>query len=417
MPSFNFARGNAKKLLSLPLYAMGSFASLMVPRSDRQWVFGSGGGVGEGSLAVLSVARGGDPSLRITWMARNPDDLERARALGLRAVLATSARGFWATLRARVAVVTHGFGDVNRYGTRGAFVAQLWHGIPLKLIQLDSPVTMRSGILSRSRLLRGQLRWFYRRGYRRGITLMPASSELVAARLRSAFGLPSDRVVVTGDPRDDVLCRGTAETRRDAAKALLAERLPSAGESRVVLFAPTWRDGAVDPGVPSERDWSRLDSWLRATDTFLVIRPHPLGIGDYLAGPARSDRIALLTPAAQRDINPVLPAVDALITDYSSIAFDYSLTAGPIFFLAPDEEEYTASRGLYEPYREFSGARQVRSWPALVSQLERYDSDETWAEAVRQHTVSLRDRHFEFLDGHNAERVYEQITRRLKARQ
>ena len=74
---------------------------------------------------------------------------------------------------------------------------QLWHGIPLKHIQLDSPVTF-PGRFGRV------LRWAYKRSSA-NIDLVPAASSLSAARLVTAFGLPATKVVATGDPRDDVL--------------------------------------------------------------------------------------------------------------------------------------------------------------------------------------------------------------------
>src|SRR6185312_17420529 len=129
--------------------------------------------------------------------ARDADELRRANALGLPSMLRSSWAGFRRTLRAELVAVTHGLGDANRFGTRGAFIVQLWHGIPLKRIQLDSPVTFggRFG-------LRHVLRSLYRRSAG-SIRMLPAASEYSAARLRTAFGLPAERVVVTGDPRDD----------------------------------------------------------------------------------------------------------------------------------------------------------------------------------------------------------------------
>ena len=418
MPGFSFAEGNAKKLLSLPLYALGGLASLIVPRTNRQWVFGCGSGVGEGALELFRFTRAADPTLRLTWLARDTGEMADAAALGIPAVLKSGRHGLWLTLRARVVVVTHGFGDANRFGTQGAFVVQLWHGIPPKLIQLDSPVTTNSGILSRSRQLRGILRRAYKRGYR-GISLMPAASGLAATRLQTAFGLERDRIVITGDPRDDLLSRGTAEERTATARALLFDRLrlEPGFAGRVLLYAPTWRDGAPDPGAPSAEEWRQLAAYLEASDSLLVVRPHPHGAGDYAPGLGVSARIMLLASSAQPDITPILPAVDLLITDYSSIAFDFSLTGRPILFLAPDEDSYTSSRGLYEPYREFSGGREVRSWAALLVQLARYDSDREWVARLVAHTQHLSNLHFAFRDGRNAERVYGEILDRLKAQQ
>ncbi|MBK4347381.1 CDP-glycerol glycerophosphotransferase family protein [Lacisediminihabitans changchengi] len=402
MPRFTFSAGNARKLLALPLYALGAIAAAVVPRRLDAWVFGSGPGIGEGALELFRYVRAEHPSIRAIWLAKDETDVAVAAGLGIRSVVKTSARGLLATLRAEVIVVTHGFGDANRYGTRGAFVVQLWHGIPLKLIQLDSPATLSLGIPGAGRL-RGPLRRFYRRGFA-GISLMPAASELSAQRLRTAFGLPESRVVVTGDPRDDVLARPTP------ARDELFSRLGVADHGqRTVLFAPTWRDGEPDPGAPTAAEWQSIVGFLDASDALLVVRPHHLGVGDYAAGPLASPRVRMLGAELQTDITPLLPAFDTLITDYSSIAFDYSLTGGPIFYFAPDQETYTTSRGLYEPYRRYSGGREVRSWTALLGQLERFAADADWAADVLAHTAEIAARHFEFHDGENTARVFEAI--------
>jgi CDP-glycerol glycerophosphotransferase len=181
---FTFATGNVKKVLALPLYGLGALASLIVPRSKGLWVFGSGSGVGEGSLALLRYARTADPALRTVWLTRNDRDAADARALGIATASASSPRGFWLTLRARVVVVTHGFGDANRFGVQGAYVVQLWHGIPFKHIHLDSPATLQLPVLSRFGFVRRLIRRAYVQSAR-GIRLFATASPIAAARIRT----------------------------------------------------------------------------------------------------------------------------------------------------------------------------------------------------------------------------------------
>ena len=147
MSQFSFEAGNLRALRNLPFYVLGAIAAALVPRTRRIWVFGCGIGLGEGALPLLRRAAR-TPRRRAPGLAG--DDRRRARrgqALGLDAVPKLSARGLWLTLRARVIVVTHGVGDVNRYGVRGGFVVQLWHGIPLKRLHLDSAVALRAPFL------------------------------------------------------------------------------------------------------------------------------------------------------------------------------------------------------------------------------------------------------------------------------
>src|SRR3954451_10966569 len=117
---FTFATGNVALLRRIPLYLLGALATLVVPRTPRLWVFGSGIGPGEGALPLLRLARAQlPPATRLVWLAGTDDEAARARSLALDVVPRMSARGLWLTLRAQVLVVTHGLGDVNRYGTRG----------------------------------------------------------------------------------------------------------------------------------------------------------------------------------------------------------------------------------------------------------------------------------------------------------
>jgi len=114
------------------------------------------------------------------------------------------------------------------------------------------------------------------------------------------------------------------------------------------------------------------------------------------------------------EVTPILPAIDHLVTDYSSMAFDFSLTGGTLVFLAVDVETYVGSRGLYEPYRAFTGGRHVANWQHALDVLDRLvrRDPETLTEA-EAHTRWLRDEHFDHLDGRACERVLEQIMWRL----
>ncbi len=414
MPAtFTFGAGNARKLLRLPLYALGALAALLVPRSARLWVFGCGIGLGEGALPLYRLARETlDERTRLVWLATTDAELAEATARGLDAVAKGSWRGFWLTLRARVVVVTHGYGDVNRYGTSGAFVVQLWHGIPLKKLHLDSPATLKIRGVPDHRYVRALLARAYRFAGR-GIDLFPVASELVAPRIASAFGVRPDRIRAIGDIRDDALLgRDPAEVRADARMLLADAAGPIDDATRVVLYAPTWRDGAPDPGAPTGEEWRMIARWLEARDAVLLVRAHPLGLGDYAAGPGVSDRIRMLGSAELVDVTPALAGVDALVTDYSSIAYDYALTDGPMVFFAPDVEAYARKRGLYENYRTFSDDRYVTSWQHVLEHLDAIGTDTELGRSIARHTVWLREEHVDRLDGRSAERVLAEILTR-----
>lgn len=413
MASFTFGSGNARKLLGLPLYACSALVGIAVPRSDRLWVFGSGIELGEGALPLFRLAQqriGG--STRLVWLARSSPELEEARAMGFEAIRKDGFRGFWTTLRARVIVVTHGFGDANRYGVRGGFVVQLWHGLPFKHLHLDSPATYAVSFLPDVGIVRRILGTAYRRAGR-GLSLFPVASERVRPSIVSGFGIRPENVVVTGDPRDDVLLAGDEASRRDTARKRLDAALPGLPPSaRVVLFAPTWRDGAADPTVPSPAEWHTIAAWLESNDAELLVRTHPLGRGSYADGPASSTRIHLLGPDLLRDVNAVLWAVDVVVTDYSSIVFDFALVGRPVVFHAPDLATYTSSRGFYLPFDEFTGGRAVTTWSDTLDELTAA-LDEGADGPAHRHAQHLRTEFFDVLDGHAGERVLDEILARI----
>jgi CDP-glycerol glycerophosphotransferase len=400
--SFSFGDGNARKLLAIPLYAAGRLITALVPRSRDEWVFGCAVGIADGALAVWDeAARDG---VRAVWLVDGPAQAQDAAERGIRALPKSSLRGFWRTARARVIVVTHGFGDVNRYAVSGAFIAQLWHGIPLKRIGIDSPETVRSSILPSSRLVRAALGAMYRTATRR-IGLLPAASHLVRARLESAFSLSDARVPVLGEPRVDVLSRGTAEERRARARARVAELTGADPASALVLYAPTWRDGDTDPAVPDAAEWAAIERTLAAREAVLLIRSHPLGAGEYRP-PVGTDRVRSLGSDLAADVTPLLPALDLLVTDYSSLAFDASLVPLPVVFFAPDVEGYARRRGFYGTYRDVAGDDPARTWPDALAQIDAalLDPSERLARSR-----ALDARVHAYRDGRNAERVYRAI--------
>ena len=247
------------------------------------------------------------------------------------------------------------------------------------------------------------------RGAAQRIRVLPAASHLVRGRLESAFALPDDRVPVTGEPRVDVLSRGTAEQRRVAARTALARLCgPFDDAARLVLYAPTWRDGAADPAVPTREEWKLLLAALDRLDAVLLVRSHPLGAGEY-APPRSTDRVRRLGSDIAADVAPLLPGVDVIVTDYSSLVYDSALVPVPVVFLAPDLEDYARRRGFYGRYSDVAGDDWATAWSEAVGQLDRVLTDEAESERRLERARRLSARVHAFRDGGNAERVYRAI--------
>lgn len=401
---FQFASGNLGKLLAIPKYVLSLVFSWFVPRVRNRWAFGSGIGVGEGALALALQLQLEQPDATITWLVATDTERELAEQHGFNALPRSSWHGYWATLRAHTLVVTHGLGDVNRFGVFGAVLIQLWHGAPLKRIHLDSPVTTT---VRGPKPVRALLRRMYERGSQQ-VSLYVAGSDTAAERLRSAFRVDPGKVRVLGDPRDDELALQAQDPERARAARERVLSLLQAGEiaddAPILLYAPTWRDGEDDPAIPNADEVAALHELLDTLGAHLVIRSHPLGAGDYahVLGP----RVHELGSELARDVTPLLGAFDAVITDYSSIVIDFALLDRPIVWFAPDLNEYALGRGLYEPLEITAGGRIERTWSEVLARIAGVFSDGALerSEAVRN-ARDLKARFHAHRDGSSAARV------------
>ena len=405
MPANTFARNNVAKVVWAPRYLVGDLVTRVVPRRPDRWVVGSAFGVGDGARALVEELLSRGSGTRVTWLARSPEEAAQARALGAEVREHGSFAAFRAATRAGVIVLTHGFGDASRFGTRGALVVQLWHGSPLKRMHLDSPAAMRLPVVGDRGPVPRLLADAYRRGGRR-VGLLPVSSSTVAPFMASALGVPRDHVEVLGEPRTDVLFRGSEGERRAVARRRVVDGVGPLDGRSVVLLAPTWRDGAVDPVIPTAAEWRAIEEWLGANRAVLLVRPHPLAVGDWSY---RSDTVRLLDSTTEPDVMRVLWAVDALVTDYSSIAVDQAATGAPVVFLAPDEVEYTARHGLYLPYSETTGGVVERTWAEVLERLSAVWPGGADRERALSHSRALAARYHEHGDGRSAARVVDRV--------
>ncbi|MGO4702079.1 CDP-glycerol glycerophosphotransferase family protein [Dyella sp. 2RAB6] len=413
---FTYARANATKLLRLPVYAIASSLARLMPRDSRLWVFGRKTGVGEEPLRLLLEARRQYPAVRLVWLAQDRRQYAEAEALGLEVHFASSWKARWLTLRAGVGVVTHGLGDLCRPFVPGTYLVQLWHGSPLKRIGLDAERvhSLGDGHSSIERWSERLLRAAFRRsaGF---IRLMPSPSPVVSRRLRSAWGFDGDGPIrLTGDPRCDVLLEEPEAIRRTTARHWLmrALRAIEPPPSRLILFAPTWRDGDADPTPPDTEELRRLEHALAAHDAWMVVRTHPWGIRSSWA-PASSEppsRIRFLDAEALHDVNQVLGAFDILVTDYSAIAMDYCLLERPVLFFAPDLATYQQTRGLYEDYADFTGHGWHENWNNLSTALNTLlKGDEAAHAAARCSVMRLKRRYHAHADTGSTMRVLSEI--------
>jgi len=169
-----------------------------------------------------------------------------------------------------------------------------------------------------------------------------------------------------GYPRNDVIARGDAGPAR--------ERLGITTE-RVVLYAPTWRDGRLAAADPL--DAAQLAAGLGPGWT-VVARGHARTMADRAR--VVGDRVVDATDYP--DASDLLALADVLVTDYSSVMFDFSASGRPMVFFVPDLEEYRGEvRGFYFDLAARAPGPLVRTAQECVAAVLAADQDTgRWAQ-------------------------------------
>ncbi|MEV7907947.1 CDP-glycerol glycerophosphotransferase family protein, partial [Streptomyces anulatus] len=222
-------------------------------------------------------------------------------------------------------VVTNGFLPQWFRARDDQTVVQTWHGSPLKRLGNDLPYMSRDP---------KPPAWHRQAAEVRGWDLLVSQSPWATPILRKAFGYQGE-VIECGYPRNDVL----SAPDRDELASRVRRRLGVAEDVRLVLYAPTFRD--YDRKNSSLKlDLARARKALGPGHEFLV-RAHSMQATPNIPEGLGHD------VTAYPDIADLLLVADVLITDYSSVMFDFAATGRPMIFFTHDMQRYSAKRGLY----------------------------------------------------------------------
>ena len=342
-------------------------------RDPSLWVFGarSGRGFADNAKYLFLHVAAHHPEARPIWLTKDRTVVRELRERGYEAHHTYSPRGLACNLRAGVVLFTHGLRDVNLWCSGGARAVLLWHGTPLKHISWDShfpdePLPVR---------------WAHRYAHR-VLDMLTVTTETMIPVFVSAFRIDPELIAVTGYPRNDALFESIPgiEIGTDREAHRVVETL--AADHDVLLYLPTFRDSSAS--AMDALDVPALDALLDERDAYLLVKTHP---DDPLEpGTAGSERIRCLPESV--DSHSLLPHADALVTDYSSVFFDFLLLDRPILFYVHDLDRYRAERGFYFEYDAVTPGPVARTSAELLRAVERtLDGDDPHASeraAVRE---------------------------------
>lgn len=326
------------------------------------------------------------PHIRTAWVT-TPEYADTLPP-GVRRLHPGSA-AFWKAM-ARGTFFVNNVNFTGRYVKRpGQVHVQTHHGTPLKHMGLDlQEYPAGADSMDFDLLLERVDRWDYSLTANRHSTLC----------WERAY--PSGYTTLEyGYPRNDRLLTATAQ---DIAHARSALGVPDGAVA--VLYAPTHRD--YQRTYRPRLDLRRISRLLGPGFVFLS-RPHYFYDGNSTQAPARTDASAqVIDVSGHPSVEQLCLAADVLVTDYSSLMFDYTNLGRPVVVHADDWEAYRASRGTYFDL--------MATPPGLVSRSEDelIDLFATGAwNSPRSHELltGFRNRFPSFDDGYAAERVVRRV--------
>ncbi|MFC8718356.1 CDP-glycerol glycerophosphotransferase family protein [Kitasatospora sp. NPDC057198] len=344
-------------------------------------VFGGRGYACNPRAVHAELARRGG-ALEHLWVV---EDGQERPPPGARAVRQWSPEWYEALATCRYLVGNTHFPEFLRRRD-GQVVVQLWHGTPLKRIAHRMPPgwAAEDGYLRR---LEHEVRQW---------SLLLSPSPFATPELRDSFRYTGE-VLEAGYPRNDRLARPDA-----AEAAEVRRRLGLPPGRRVVLYAPTWRDDRPGPGGRHALDL-RLDLAAARTalgrDHVLLLRPHV-----HVGGTLPDDGF-VRDVADYPDVQDLLLVADVLVTDYSSVMFDFALTDRPMLFFTYDLAHYRDTlRGFTFDFERWAPGPLLPRSDELVAALRDLDP-----ERHRDARRRFRERFCPLDDGGAAARVVDRM--------
>ena len=380
--------------------------SSFIPKDKTIWVFGSMRGekyMDNAKYLYEYIHHNTD--IKAIWISRNNILVNQLKEKGFTAYSQFSKEGKYYTSKAKVAVVTHR-GSLSNISDLPFFrfskktkIIQLWHGIPLKKIAYDDTkfsfrLNEKTIMFQVKKMMKNNISPFLDYVYQPSLTL--ALSKETKKIFSKAFRIPEESIVITGYPRNDIFLDAITENK-------------TYNTYKKLIYMPTFRGSAnsyFDVFLKYNFNINTLDEFLTKENMKLDIKLHPFNkpSDDVISQLKSSKHISFLE---DDDIYEVLAEYDMLITDYSSIYFDYLLSDRPIIFAPFDKNDYLKNdREFYYNYDSVTPGPKAMNWDDIMDEIQKFKKDPLLFEKERKY---IKDKFHQYQDSQSSKRVYEAI--------
>lgn len=354
------------QLMFLPIY----WLSFLFPRDNRIWLFGSTFGrrfADNPRYLYLYVSQHSDRKgkklqesdntedvncrgLRPIWISHDREIIEFLTQNGYEAYYNHSLRGIWYCLRGKIYFFDNYSKDISFWLSGGAVKFNMWHGIPLKKIQADN-------IFDKVRHPKNG--WERFKSFPRRLSdekpshYVLTTSTFMKPIFESAF--QTKKISTAGYPRIDGFAYDGIQNLYTDVEQKALEKIKAVlnqdTNSKMIYYMPTFRDS--EQKFFDVVDLEQFQWFLEENHYVFCAKLHPKS--KLREKFQRMESRNIVNIDADTDPYVFIPVSDMLVTDYSSIYFDYLFTGKPIVFFDYDLETYLKdSREMYFDYKEYT---------------------------------------------------------------
>lgn len=343
------------------------------------------------------------------WLSHNKAEAEMLTSVGIRAHhCRPDAPTMKLLIESKIAFVsTHHIARSDycmlQAAISGAVKVQMWHGLPAKRVAYEVSGKRKNAI-----------DFAYFAYDCLSADYFVADSDYVANKRTAAF--PAATPIICGTPRTDILQGdgGDFPFWQLGNTSDILDRMIDWRKSgrRVVMYAPTYRqrEQKKETFLPHMKQF--FDEFASNPDWLLVFKNHP--IADYTEALQEHARTVcperIIIAAGGDDIYPYLKETDVIVTDYSSVYYDFLLTDRKVVFFRPDYEEYTSYRVIHDE-QVISGApmgANTRTGKECAAAIIGQEDP-----AFSRNRAVLREKLFAMADGSASQRLIEEIRIRV----
>lgn len=343
--------------------------SFLFPRSRKKWAFGSfRGAFNDNAKYFFIYASNHLKEKNCAWLSINRKTVKLIRSKGMKAYHILSPQGIWFALTSKYWFYNAYSSDIMFCLSGNTIRVNLWHGLSMKRIEFRITTGPLADRFAKRTL---KERYYHPETFQRPSYVL-SSTGFFTTDFAESFRIPVSQCLEFGYPRNEILLWTDEERMRFVERYEPIEtkelilKLKSSNYEHVFLYLPTWRDAQRDLFV-KHFDLKRMDALMRERGSLLLLKPHANTVVDDSIVDGLTN---ILLFRSTFDIYPILPYTDVLITDYSSITFDYMLMENKGDFLyIYDYQEYKKERDFAYSFDTLPIGKKVGDFDSLVDAL------------------------------------------------